>query len=147
MRKLLRDGDVRLFSFVQADAYVSRLHTLNKLHLPRGGLDLGADLPPEDVYLVGPTVQLVARDSLHPALSDLLLEAAREVHGRPGTLSQAGRISRRARRRVPHEPDATRYYASGQGLPLPDLSLLAGERWSRGCWPCWCRWCCCSCRP
>jgi len=116
IRKLLRDGDIRLFSFVQSDAYVRRIRTLNKLHLPRGGIDLGADVPAEDVFLVGPTVQLVARESLHPALSDLLLEAAREVHGGPSLFRKRGEfpVLREGEFRI--SPDATRYYASGKGF-------------------------------
>ena len=116
MRKLLRDGDVRLFSFVQTDAYVRRVKVLNKLLLPRGGLDLGADLPPEDVHLVGPTVQLVARDSLHPALSDLLLEAAREVHGPAGMFRKPGEFPVAQEGEFRISPDATRYYTSGKGF-------------------------------
>ena len=116
MRKLLRDGDVRLFSFVQTDAYVRRVKVLNKLLLPRGGLDLGADLPPDDVHLVGPTVQLVARESLHPALSDLLLEAAREVHGPAGMFRKPGEFPVAQEGEFRISPDATRYYTSGKGF-------------------------------
>ncbi|MCM2306755.1 MAG: C4-dicarboxylate ABC transporter substrate-binding protein [Sulfuritalea sp.] len=116
MRKLMRDGDVRLFSFVQTDAYVRRVRVLNKLLLPRGGLDLGLDLPPEDVYLVGPTVQLVARESLHPALSDLLLEAAREVHGSASLFRKRGEFPAAQEGDFRISADATRYYASGKSF-------------------------------
>lgn len=116
MRKLMRDGDVRLFSFVQTDAYVRRVKVLNKLLLPRGGLDLGLDLPPEDVYLVGPTVQLVARESLHPALSDLLLEAAREVHGSASLFRKRGEFPAAQEGDFRISADATRYYASGKSF-------------------------------
>ncbi|MDP3513441.1 MAG: TAXI family TRAP transporter solute-binding subunit [Sulfuritalea sp.] len=116
MRKLMRDGDVRLFSFVQTDAYVRRVRVLNKLLLPRGGLDLGQDLPPEDVYLVGPTVQLVARESLHPALSDLLLEAAREVHGSASLFRKRGEFPAAQEGDFRISADATRYYASGKSF-------------------------------
>ena len=116
MRKLMRDGGVRLFSFVQTDAYVRRIKVLNKLLLPRGGLDLGQDLPPEDVYLVGPTVQLVARESLHPALSDLLLEAAREVHGSASLFRKRGEFPAAQEGDFRISADATRYYASGKSF-------------------------------
>jgi hypothetical protein len=128
IRKLMREGGVQLFSFAQSDAYVRRIHTLNKLHLPRGSLDFGNDLPPEDIYLIGPTVQLVARESLHPALSDLLLEAAREIHGRPRTVSQTGRVSRSARRRVSHEP---RCHALLQPPARPSSIALSLSGWRR----------------
>ena len=114
IRKLMRDGGVQLFSFTQADAYVRRMHTLNKLHLPRGSLDLGNDLPPDDIWLIGPTVQLVARESLHPALSDLLLEAAREVHGRPGLYRKQGEFPAAREGEFRLSADAARYYATGK---------------------------------
>lgn len=114
IRKLMRDGGVQLFSFAQSDAYVRRIHTLNKLHLPRGSLDFGNDLPPDDIFLIGPTVQLVARESLHPALSDLLLEAAREIHGRPGLYRKQGEFPAAREGEFRLSPDATRYYASGK---------------------------------
>jgi hypothetical protein len=116
MRKLMRDGGVRLFSFVQTDAYVRRIKVLNKLLLPRGGLDLGLDLPPEDLYLVGPTVQLIARDSLHPALSDLLLEAAREIHGPASLFRKPGEFPVAQEGEFRISADATRYYTSGKSF-------------------------------
>jgi hypothetical protein len=114
IRKLMREGGVQLFSFAQSDAYVRRIHTLNKLHLPRGSLDFGNDLPPEDIYLIGPTVQLVARESLHPALSDLLLEAAREIHGRPGLYRKQGEFPAAREGEFRLSPDAMRYYSTGK---------------------------------
>lgn len=116
LRSLTRDSSVRLFSFVQADAYVRRMATLNKLQLPRGALDFGRDIPPEDVYLIGPTVQLVARESLHPALSDLILEAAREVHGSAGLYRKRGEFPAAHEGEFRTSPDASRYYASGKSF-------------------------------
>ena len=114
LRKLLRTEDVHLFDVTQADAYVRRIGYLNKLVLPRGSLDFGKNIPPEDVHLIGPTVELVARDSLHPALSDLLLEAAREVHGGPGLFRKRGEFPAPLEHEFRLSPDATRYYASGK---------------------------------
>lgn len=115
-RSLIRDSGVRLFNFVQADAYVRRIGTLNKLQLPRGSLDLGRDIPSEDIVLIGPTLQLVARESLHPALSDLILEAAREVHGRAGIYRKRGEFPAAHEGEFRTSPDATRYYASGKSF-------------------------------
>jgi TRAP-type uncharacterized transport system substrate-binding protein len=116
MRKLLHTPDVRLFSFVQADGYVRRINYLNKLELPEGSLDFGKNIPSEDVYLIGPTVELVARKGLHPALSDLLLEAAREVHGRPGLFRKRGEFPAPLEHEFRISPDASRYYASGKSF-------------------------------
>ena len=114
LRKLLRMPDVHLFDVSQADAYTRRISYLNKLVLPRGSLDFGSNVPQEDVHLIGPTVELIARDSLHPALSDLLLEAAREVHSGPGLFRKRGEFPAPLEHEFRISPDATRYYASGK---------------------------------
>jgi hypothetical protein len=64
---------IKLFNFIQADGYARRINYLNKLELPRGSIDFGKNIPPQDINLIGPTVELVARIDLHPVLSDLLL--------------------------------------------------------------------------
>ena len=116
MRQLLRDPDIHLFSFVQAEGYTHRITYLNRLVLPRGAIDFGEDIPPEDVALIAPTVELIARDSLHPALSDLLLEAAREVHGRAGLYKKSGEFPAPVQHDFAISADATRYYASGRSF-------------------------------
>lgn len=114
LRKLLRTPEVHLFDVTQADAYVRRIGYLTKLVLPRGSLDFGKNIPAEDVHLIGPTVELVAREDLHPALSDLLLEAAREVHSGPGLFRKRGEFPAPLENDFRVSPDATRYYASGK---------------------------------
>jgi TRAP-type uncharacterized transport system substrate-binding protein len=114
MRQLLHTPDIHLFSFVQADGYTRHINYLNKLELPKGSLDFGRNTPAEDLFLVGPTVELIARDSLHPALSDLLLEAAREVHSTPGIFKKRGEFPAPQEHEFRISPDATRYYASGK---------------------------------
>jgi hypothetical protein len=79
-----------------------------------GSIDFGKNLPPRDVYLVGPTVELLARQKLHPALSDLLLEAAQEVHGSAGLLRRKGEFPAPLERDFPISAEASRYYKSGK---------------------------------
>jgi hypothetical protein len=116
MRELLRDPDIHLFNFVQAEGYTHRITYLNKLVLPRGAIDFGEDIPAGDTALVAPTVEIVARDSLHPALSDLVLEAAREVHGRAGLYKKSGEFPAPIAQDFPISADASRYYASGRSF-------------------------------
>src|SRR5262245_9616113 len=130
LRQLLRMPQVHLFSFTQADGYVRRYAYLSKLLLPKGALDFGENIPSEDVQLIGPTVELITRDSLHPALSDVLLEAAREVHGRAGLYQKRGEFPAPLEHEFRVSPDAVRYYASGKGFlyrtfPFRIASLIA----------------------
>ncbi len=116
MGKLIRTPGVRLMDFAQADAYTRRFPYLNVLTLPRGVFDLGRNLPSQPVHVISPTVELVARDSLHPALSDLLIEAAREVHGKANLLQRAGTFPSAQVHEFPISDDAARYYQSGKGF-------------------------------
>jgi hypothetical protein len=116
MRTLLHTPGVRLFDFTQADGYTRRIGYLNKLELPKGSIDFGKDIPSHDLSLIGPTVELIARSNLHPALSDLLLEAAREVHGKPGLFKRRGEFPAPLEHEFPISPDASRFYRSGKSF-------------------------------
>jgi TRAP-type uncharacterized transport system substrate-binding protein len=130
MHRLLHTQDIRLFNFSQADGYTRRIHYLNKLELPKGSLDFGKNIPSEDLFLIGPTVELIARDGLHPALSDLLLEAVREVHSTPGLFKNRGEFPAAQEHEFPLSADASRYYTSGKSFlyrtfPYGIASLIA----------------------
>lgn len=115
MAKLYREPGVRFYSFTQAEAYARRFPYLTDITLPMGVYDPGTNLPPEDIHTLSPTVELIARDSLHPALSDLLIEAARTVHGRATILQHAGEFpSPVTHSSFPLSDDAARYYKSGK---------------------------------
>jgi hypothetical protein len=61
---------------------------LERVNLPRGVLDLPRDLPPADVSVPSPSLHLLARDDLHPALASVFLRAATEIHGQRDWLEQ-----------------------------------------------------------
>lgn len=116
MRNLLHAPGIRIFDFTQADGYVRRFRYLSKLELPPGSLDLGKNLPVKPLTLIAPTVELVAREGLHPALSDLLIDAAREVHGRATLIQHAGEFPAPLEHEFRISDDAARYYKSGKGF-------------------------------
>jgi len=129
MVRLIHTEGIHLFDVVQADAYVRRFAFLSKLELPPGSLDLGRNEPKKALTLVASTVELVAKPDLHPALSDLLIEAAREVHGRPSLLQKAREFPAALEREYRLSDDAQRYYQSGKSfwyrhLPFWLASLL-----------------------
>lgn len=116
MRKLLQTPGIRFFNFTQAEAYVRRFRYLTQLELPMGALDLGKNSPAQNLHLIAPTVELVARENLHPAISDLLIEAARQVHGTATVLQHAGEFPAPLEHEFRISPDATRYYKSGKSF-------------------------------
>jgi TRAP-type uncharacterized transport system substrate-binding protein len=116
VREMMHAEGVRLYDFPQADAYVRRYRYLSKLQLPPGAFDLGENLPAQPLNLLAPTVELLAHTDLHPALSDMLIEAAREVNGRPTLLQNPGEFPAPQQRSFPISDDAARYYKSGKGF-------------------------------
>jgi TRAP-type uncharacterized transport system substrate-binding protein len=106
IQQALRDPEVKLMSLASADAYPRRFPFLTKLTLPYGTLDLAANIPAEDVAMIGTKAMLVARENLHPALIDLLLDAAREIHGHKGYFEAAGEFPGTAQVDIPVSPIA-----------------------------------------
>ncbi len=129
IRQLLHTPDIKLFDFTQADAYTRRITYLNKITLPKGSIDFGKGTPPKDVFLVAPTVELIAREYLHPALSDLLIEAAREVHSGAGLLRRKDEFPAPIAQEIRISSEASSFYKSGKGflyrsLPFRFASLV-----------------------
>ena len=111
---LLYAPGVRLMSLARADAYTRRFPYLTRLVLPRGVIDLPQDIPPSDIQLVSPMATLLAREDTHPALIDLLMQAADEVHGEPGVFQKPDEFPRAGHGEFPLSPEAGRYYKSGK---------------------------------
>ncbi len=116
IRKLLHEQGIKLVNFTQADAYTRRVGYLNKLVLPKGAIDFGENMPDQDVHLIAPSVELIARNDLHPALSDLLLEAAKEIHGRATLFQDRGEFPVPLEHEFRISDDASRYYKSGKSF-------------------------------
>jgi TRAP transporter TAXI family solute receptor len=116
MRKLLWTPGVRLMDFPQASGFSRRYQYLEKMDLPMGVFDFGKNVPAGDIHLIGPTAELIARNDLHPALSDLLIEAAREVHGKATLMQRAGEFPAPLEHEFTISADARRYYSSGKSF-------------------------------
>lgn len=111
---LLYAQGVRLMSLAHAEAYVRRFPYLARLTLPQGAIDLERNIPARDVTLVSPMATLVAHESIHPALIQLLLQAAQEVHGEAGVFQRPGEFPRIGQADFPVAPEAERFYKSGK---------------------------------
>ncbi len=116
VRMLLLTPHIRLFEFAQAEAYVRRFPFLRSVTLPRGTADLAADAPPADVRLIAATASLAATDSLHPALVQLLVQAARRIHGESSWFGPAGEFPNGTATEFPLSAEAERFYRGGPPL-------------------------------
>ncbi len=113
VQMLLQTPDIALFDFGQADAYSRRFPFLTPVTLPRGVVDLARDLPPRDVRLVAPTATLVARQGTHPALIQLFVQAAGQIHGGAGWFQRKGDFPTAASTEQPLAKEAQRFYTAG----------------------------------
>ena len=80
----LHDKSLKLMNLARAEAYQRRYPHVTTLKLPAGAVDLALRIPEREVMLFGTEAMLVARDGLAPAIADLLLDTARELHGEQG---------------------------------------------------------------
>jgi TRAP-type uncharacterized transport system substrate-binding protein len=113
VQMLLQTPGIALFDFAQADAYTRRFGFLSAVTLPRGVVDLAADVPAADVHMVAPTATLVAREGLHPALAQLFVQAAAEVHGNSGWFQRKGDFPNARDGERALAPEAERFYRNG----------------------------------
>lgn len=113
IQMLLQTPGIKLFDFAQAEAYTRRFPFLTHVVLPRGIVDLGRDLPARDYQLIAPTATLVARKSIHPALVDLLVQSATDIHGGAGWFHRQGEFPNAAYTEIQVAPAAAKYYRNG----------------------------------
>ena len=113
VQMLLQTPGIALYNFAQADAYSRRFAFLTPVTLPRGVVDLARDLPPQDVRLVAPTATLLARKGTHPALIQIFVQAAQQIHGGAGWFQRKGELPIAAGTEEPLAKEAQRFYATG----------------------------------
>ena len=89
VQMLLQTPGVQLMHFPQNEAYSRRFPFLTPVVLPRGVVDLAANVPPRDVRLVASTTSLLAREGTHPALLQLFARSAQGIHGNAGWFNRA----------------------------------------------------------
>ncbi len=116
VQMLLQTPGIKLFDFAQAEAYTRRLPFVSHVVLPRGIVDVGRDLPTQDYHLIAPTATLVAREDLHPALIDLFVQAAKEIHGGTGWFQQQGQFPSERYTEIPVAREAAKFYKDGPPL-------------------------------
>jgi TRAP transporter TAXI family solute receptor len=114
IQALLHDSRVKLLNFDQHEAYRRRFRFLAPVTVPAGMVDLGRNLPGQDVALLAPTAMLAVRKDFHPALISLLLTTAARIHGKGDELSEPGEFPSQSYCDFSLSEDARRFYESGQ---------------------------------
>ncbi len=116
VQMLLQTPGVKLMDFAQSEAYSRCFAFLSPAVLPRGVVDLAANIPPHDVHLVAPTTTLLTRDSTHPALLQLFALAGNTIHGSAGWFKHAREFPNVKYNELPLAQEAERSIESGPPL-------------------------------
>jgi NMT1/THI5 like len=113
VHKLLEAPGVELIAFDRSAAYARKHSFLVDMTLAKGVISLQKNVPDRDVRLVGPTSEVIIRDSLHPALQALLLDAMRQAFTDGDEVSAPGMFPNKDLIDIPLSQEARRYYESG----------------------------------
>ncbi|MFN7643397.1 MAG: TAXI family TRAP transporter solute-binding subunit [Burkholderiales bacterium] len=114
VQMLLQTPGVGLLDFPQAEAYARRYPFLSPVTLPRGIVSIDRDIPLRNHPLVATTTSLVVREGTHPALVQLMVQAADRIHGGPGWFRRSGEFPTPRGAELPVATEAARFYADGE---------------------------------
>ena len=107
---------MRPLSLEFAEAYVVRSGWLTAVTYPRGAFEPRVPIPSEDLQLVAGASNLVVPRGTHPALVDLLLDVATELHGDRGTFWARDAFPSSGGVSLQLDPVAARFYREGPSL-------------------------------
>lgn len=113
VRELLADPRLRLQGIDRAEAYTRVDHSISKVVLPEGVIDFALNVPSEDTVLISAMGELLIAEDLHPALIDVVLQSAADVHQRGDIFSEPGDMPSPRYIDVPLSPEAERYFEHG----------------------------------
>jgi TRAP-type uncharacterized transport system substrate-binding protein len=122
VRDALNDPALKPMSLPRAETYARRWPHISRLTLSEGTIDLERNMPRQPVSLIGTKAMLAARDELHPAIINLLVDAAREIHSEQDEFKAAGEFPNTAPidlRVSLHADNYRRYGASAFYAYLP----------------------------
>ncbi len=116
VQMLLQTPSIKLVEFPSAEAYARRFPFITPVVLPRGVADLSRDVPPRDLPLIAATTSLVAREGTHPALVQLMVQAAARIHAKANWIARAGMFPTPEHSEYPIAAEAERFYKNGPPL-------------------------------
>ncbi|WP_263145129.1 TAXI family TRAP transporter solute-binding subunit [Pseudomonas sp. RIT-PI-AD] len=129
IRDLAASDQLQLVSFRRAAAYEARFPFLSSVNIPEGLLNLATNSPDQDVITLSPMATLVANGNLHPALTPMILEAARDVLKEGNMLDEANTFPKADPITFTLTKEADNYYRNGppylqRYLPFKIASLV-----------------------
>jgi len=131
VQSLLRDPEIKLVDFAEADTLARLFPSLSRLVLLKGMVDLEKNIPATDVNLVATANAVVVRKDLHPELIYLLAQSLQEEHSGAGAFHRAGEFPTQTDPEFPMAAEAVDYYKNGPSFLqryLPFLMINYAKR-------------------
>lgn len=116
IQQLVAHPQLKLANFRRAAAYQARLRFLRKVTIGEGLLNLAQNRPDHEIVTLAPVATLVVNSRFNPALTPLILQAARDVMQAGTLLDPPGVFPSPTPPTFALASDAEHYYTSG--LPL-----------------------------
>lgn len=127
VKRLLTAPGVRLMSFDHANAYGRQHPYLSPATLYRGSVDDSDDVPKTDVNLIATRTTLVAKESTHSAIIQLMVRAAQEFNSGATLLSDAGTFPNALGSELPTSSDAKFFLANPPNILHRTLPFWAAS--------------------
>lgn len=127
----LRNPNLAVMNFEQADAYTVRLPFLKKVTVPRGVISLAEDLPRKDISILAAPAALAVSEVIHPALITPLMRAMDASIRHLGLLQKENDYPSENGFAWPHNDDAKHFLKNGASFlhrHLPFWSVVWVER-------------------
>ncbi len=113
IQELLHDKEIHLLSFQRADAYTRLFPFLSKVQLNEGVVDIAANIPNSDIYLISSVAQLASRKDFNGVLKTLLVRTAMKIHADADIFSEKGQFPTLDYADLPIADEAERYFKYG----------------------------------
>ncbi len=131
IRALVKNPELQLANFARAAAYARSVSHWQALVVPMGGLDLARNFPPQDTHIVATTTDLVVKESVHPAIQMLLLQAAEAVNGRESFFEKRREFPSFKNDDIPESEEARIFYKRGEPFLMRFLPFWLAEFFNR----------------
>ena len=113
VKQLLQSNQIKLLDLSRAEAYARLLPYLSNITLAEGIIDLKNNIPPQPVSLLAPSANLVVQEDFNPALTILLLRAAKKIHSKSSIFSASGKFPSSQFTAYPISEVAERFHSVG----------------------------------
>ncbi len=116
IRSLTDNPQLQLMDIPRYAAYSRQFESISPRSLPAGTLDLARNVPAHEIHMLANTATLVTDAALHPALQDLIMQAATAIHSGHSIFARAGSFPTADFTGMPISEQAQHYYRYGPPL-------------------------------